>query len=60
MAAGDVTLTNLGSYDISGAGLFAAAAAQNITYAQHVSGSRLHFIPTGNGLQITLYKELRA
>ena len=59
MAAGDIVLTNHGSFDLSAANLFTVANALNITYAQHISGARLHLIPTANGTQITVYRENR-
>lgn len=54
MGEGDVTFTNLGSYDISGSALLTAASA--VDDIHHLSGSRLFVIPIGGGNQVQLYK----
>lgn len=45
MAVGDLTLTNHGTFAVSGAALKTAVDAINITAVQFVSGARLHIIP---------------
>lgn len=60
MAAGDLTLTHHGSYDISGAALFTTVNALNITPQQFISGARMFLVPTANGRQISVYKIVMA
>lgn len=59
MAAGDVTISPIGIYDLSGAGLSVAGIA-NITQDQHLSGARIIMVPVSNGLQVAVYKVVRA
>ncbi len=58
MATGDLTLTNHGTFSISGAALKTAVDAVNITPAQFVSGARLHLIYAGEGQVLVLETEV--
>jgi len=56
MTAGDHSLTNLGSYDISGSALKDAVDGVSLTGNQMASGSKLIFVPAAGGQQIQLLK----
>ena len=61
MAKGDLTLTEHGTYDISGAALKTAVDSINLpfdTVASVVSG-QIFLLPTGNGQQISVITVVR-
>ena len=49
MPAGDMTLTNHGVYDLSGAAIATAVGDINITAGEFISGARVFIVPAGNG-----------
>lgn len=54
MAPGDYSLTNHGTYELSGAAALATAVADvNITAEEHISGAALYLVPASNG-QVTV------
>ena len=52
MVVGAVTLTNLGTYDTSGAALKVKVDAQNLKTLGYLSGGRLIYVPMANGRQV--------
>ena len=56
MAIGDRTLTNIGTYSVSGSALKTAVETINFTPEEFISGSRIHMIPIENG-QVQLITE---
>lgn len=55
MATGDCTLTNYGTYDVSGAALKTAVDGVNLG-STDASGARLFLIPTASGQQVQVLK----
>jgi len=48
MAVGDVTISGIGVFTISGADILSAVNGINITAGEWGSGARLYFVPFGN------------
>lgn len=60
MATGDVTATQLGVYNISGAALLTALSAMNVGAATNATETAtIHLVPHGNG-QVSIIKLARA
>ena len=60
MATGDVTLTNLGEYPVSGSSLLTAISAQTGITHDGISGARLIYLPVAGGNRVQVYKEVTA